>query len=248
MFWVKSLCSLNFALICSVALAAQGVPAPISRQSADVIALWDEVSMLVRENESLENPLPEPYIARGDLWRTVGCHEDALSDYLKAVQLASANSPSPAEKSRLLARLQQALQSVVDTPVRTYSQESRELFRHGVELFARKKFALAVPFFIDAVRLSPTDPVYRAYLAVTLNLLGDQSAAKRQATSAANLLRRQRHSVREQRLSEFHERVSLIQGSQRVWLQSVIDSREGAREITAKAVAVAVSQFASAKN
>lgn len=83
MFWVKSLCSLNFALISSVALAAQGVPAvpaPISRQSADVIALWDEVCMLVRENESLENPLPEPYIARGDLWRTVGCHEDALSD------------------------------------------------------------------------------------------------------------------------------------------------------------------------
>ena len=98
------------SLVGSMSYGGDAVPAPISRHPSEVVAAWNEVSILVRENELLDNPLPEPYVARGDVWRSVGCHEDALADYLKAVELATANNPGLAEKSRLLSRLHQALQ------------------------------------------------------------------------------------------------------------------------------------------
>ena len=53
---------LAVTLICGVAAGGEHLPAPISRQSADTIARWDEVNELVKQNDTLAKPLPEPGI------------------------------------------------------------------------------------------------------------------------------------------------------------------------------------------
>lgn len=210
---------------CGIA-AAGHIPAPIATRSAETIATWVEISRLVDENEALATPLPHPYVARGDLWASVDCHEDALADYLRATDLVLATKPSPAEKSRLLSRLHHSLRELVNKPMPAYSLESQELYRQGVTLFTQRQFEAALPYLEDAVRLSPSNSEYRAYLAVTSRVTGDQISAARHAASAANLLRSKLDSVGKRKRTVFNEAVRHIQGPQRVWLQTFVDSRD----------------------
>lgn len=229
----------------SVLATADSVPRPIARHSVEVIALWAEVSQLVRENEALQQPLPDPYIARGDLWRAAGCNEDALADYLKAIQIAEKFANSASERTRFVLRLQESLRGLVDAPVQAFPQDAKEAFREGASLFVSQRYIAALPYLQDAVRLTPSNPVYRSYLAVTFRELGDSASAQRHAVAAANLLRRERRSIH---VPSFHEEVQWIQGNQRVWLHSALNSRETGSRLTHEAVAKVLNRMGEASS
>src|SRR5665213_3135675 len=92
----------------------------IRRQPESFQNVWREVDELVRENKSLERPLPDPLFARGDLWATVGNHEEALEDYLSATKLLLSGQPTLVDQSSALVRLSDALERLAKRPLPEY--------------------------------------------------------------------------------------------------------------------------------
>ena len=210
-FWSSSFCATSFGA---------DLPFLIARQSETVQEAWRTVDELVRENASLEQSLPDPLLARADLWATVGNHEEALDDYLQATKLLFAMRPSLVEQSRALNRLSDALERLSKRPRPEYPYEADDAFWHGVRNFENHRLEAAAAFFAEATRLMPSDAVYRAYRGITLKRLGQAIDAERQLAVAASILRRPDCLERER--SGFHIRLENIQGSERRWItQSV---------------------------
>ncbi len=92
----SSILGLVLAILLGRGSAAEaGLPILIQRQPDNVQRAWIEIDKIVDDNKKLNEPLPEPYMARGELWSRVGSHEDAMSDYLLATELFFRGNPTP---------------------------------------------------------------------------------------------------------------------------------------------------------
>src|SRR5665213_1529327 len=118
----------------------------ITRQPESFQKAWREVDELVRENKSLDRPLPDPLFARGDLWATLGNHEEALEDYLSGTKLLLAGQPTLVEQSSALGRLSDALERLAKRPRPEYPVEAQQAFLVGVEHFEHRRTELAAAY------------------------------------------------------------------------------------------------------
>ena len=213
------------------------MPHLIAIQPPNVRQAWQQVSVLVAENEQLEQPQPEPFLARAELWTTAGNHEEAVEDYLRATNLLLAGKPSLVEQSRVLGLLRAALERLVAQPQALYPVQAASAFRAGIAFFNACQFEQAAPLLAEATRLNPTDAVYRAVRALNYRKLKDEDAANRQLATAASIIRRP--IISEDELRGFHIRLERIQGKDRRWISAGIisaglsqsDSRSEARQL-----------------
>ena len=195
----------------------------IARQPKAIQDAWRTIEELVQENESLPTRLPDPFFARGDLWASVGNHEEAIEDYLRAAKLTAVGRPNLVEQSRALARLSDALERLSKRPQPDFPAEAAQAFWAGVEHFEHRRIKVADAYFKEATRLQPSDAVYRAYRAVGSLRLGNTLDAERQMAVAASILRRTEYYIpRETR--DFHVRLERVQGADRRWINDFIRS------------------------
>lgn len=202
------------------------IPYLIARQPTSVQAAWQSIDELIQQNESLEQPLPDPLFARAELWAAAGNHEDALEDYLKATKLLFASRPNLIEQSRALNRLSGALDRLSKHPRTEFPYEADEAFWLGVNAFSQNRLEAAADFFAEATRLDPSDSVYRAYRGVTLKRLGKMSDADRQLAVAQSILHRPNCPPKE--LREFHRRLEKLQGAERLWIDRSVNAPHSA--------------------
>ncbi|ADG66841.1 hypothetical protein Plim_0998 [Planctopirus limnophila DSM 3776] len=214
---------LIFAILPGLGSVAQAeIPSLIQRQPASIQQAWIEVEKVVNENEKLPQPLPEPYLARGDLWSRVGSHEDALSDYLKATELFFQGSPTPSERARYLSQLQRALDAVVQQPKPRYPNEAASEYSQGLLASRSGEHTMAESHFAEACRLMPEVPLYRVYRALALRELGRNEEAHRQVAAALSLIRESPLGASAE-MQLLHRGLEHIQGPSRLWLSRELE-------------------------
>ena len=228
-FWF-SLRDLRLALIAILSLTSfrianadsDRLPYLISIHPPQVGDAWLQVVHLIKENEQLEKPQPDPYLARAELWTTVGNHEEAVEDYLKAIQLSMANKPNLIEQSRLLGLMRASLDRLVRQPRPMFPIEAAASFEIGLSMYRRGDYKEASAFLAESTRLNPTDAVYRAIRALNYRRLLNDSDAAKQLAAAAGILRDP--DTPEFERVGFHIQLESIQFSDRYWLSSGIRS------------------------
>ena len=199
-------------------LLGEELPYLIKLQPKLVQESWFKINELIEENASLEKPLPDPYLARAELWSLVGNHEEAIEDYLQATNLTLEGAPSVADQSRMLVVLKEALNRLAEQPQPRYPQKSREFYQDGFRLFYHGMHEEAAPLLAEATRLDTTDPVFRVVRALNCKKLGQNSKAKQQLSAASSLMKRPYFSKFE--LMDFHSRLERIQYADRRWIST----------------------------
>lgn len=219
--------------------AAGTVPYLISIQTPKIKEAWRQVSELIQQNDRSPNPLPDPYLARAEIWTNVGSHEDAVEDYLMASRLMMSRNPSLIEQSRVFKSLRESLERLSKAPQPVYPAKASSAFRKAVELYYQGDFYQALPLFAEATRLEPNDAVYRAFRALNYYKISDQSSAEKQIAVAASIIRKPETLFPYAREEDFHKRLERIQGPDRQWLSNTMLSLE----IDNKSLSVQADQF-----
>jgi tetratricopeptide (TPR) repeat protein len=212
----RYLCCFVLIALAAPILAADAddadMPLLIRKASPAVQKAWRQVDAAVRDNEALKEPLPEPYLARAEVWAMVGNHEEALADQLRAVELLYKGKPSLLEQTRYLKRMQNTLARLRKMPRPYYPAEADKLYYLGRSLFFGCQLTEALKELNEAIRLRPDEPLYWYYRALTHKRLGKETEAVRDARVAASL-RRAGKSKKDIPLE-----LERIQGSIRIWL------------------------------
>jgi tetratricopeptide (TPR) repeat protein len=193
--------------------AGAEVPALIGLQPQAVQDAWRAVEIAIAENQKLDQPLPEPYFARGQIWALVGNHEAALRDYLTAVELAAASGRDLAAYAAYFQTLQQALENVDRVPKPPALGLARHHYARGVHAFWRGDLPAALRHFDNAVQLKPGAPLYWYYRAVTHKRLGSERRARHDALIGAHL------EWRDGLPDQFGTALARLQGDLRQWLE-----------------------------
>lgn len=209
------------------------LPHLIAIQSPQIRDAWRQVVQILAENEQLEEQQPDPYLARAELWTTAGNHEEAVEDYLRAIQLSMANKPNLIEQSRLLSLLRESLKRLVHEPRPMFPIKASAAFDIGLSMYRRGAYNEAAALLAEATRLNPTDAVYRALRALNYRRLGNDTDAARQLAAAAGILRDP--NTPEYERNGFHIQLEGIQFSDRYWLSSGI-VRAGLTRATTEAM------------
>lgn len=195
---------------------ADAIPYLIAKQPAEVREAWKEVDSLIIENGQLESPIPDPYLARAELWTQAGSHEDAVADYVQAVQIMLSRDASLIEQSKVLRLLRQSLHNLSQMPRAVYPTHAVDAYQKGFELYHRHRHEEAAYYFAEATRLNPEDSVYRVMRALNYRELKRDGDASQQLASAAGILRHPSTGARESAV--FHRRLERIQGDDRLWI------------------------------
>jgi len=219
-------CCLVAAALAAPALAADeddsDMPLLIRRASPAVRKAWRQVEAAVRDNEALKEPLPDPYLARAEVWAMVGNHEEALADELRALELLQRRKPSLLEQTRYLKRVQDTLARLGKMPRPYYPLDADKLFYLAKSFYFGCQLDEALKELNEAIRLRPEEPLYWYYRALTYKRLGREAEADRDARVAASL--RRAGKSRKDLATELER----IQGPLRVWLAETARWRPGA--------------------
>lgn len=195
------------------------MPQLIRRSTAQVQASWIAVQKAVAENEKLKHPLPEPYLARAEIWAVVNNHEDALKDCLAATEFFLKNSPTLTERSRYFIRLDQILRELESRPHAYFPDDAIEFGVQGRSYYDQGRLEEALVQFTEAVRLMPDGPVYRFFRALTLKRLGREAEADRDAWVGANAAREAKENGRLCE-ADIAAQLERVQGPLRRWLEA----------------------------
>ena len=203
-------------------VSAAQMPILIQRQPDIIQRAWIEIHKIVADNEKLSQPLPDPYVARGDLWSRVGSHEDALSDYLKATELFFRGTPTPSEQARHLSQLRRALDAVVQQPKPRYPNEAASEYSLGLLASRRGDYAIAESHFAESSRLMPEVALYRVHRALALHEQGRDEEADRQVAAALSLIRATGQSAPKD-MQLLQRGLEHVQGPSRLWLSRELE-------------------------
>lgn len=223
----------SIAIICctlpSVAFCGS-TPILIQIQSPSVQTAWAEIDAIIRENEKLERPSGEPYLARAEIWAIAGSHEDALRDYLTATELLVRYQSNPSEQTVHFARLRTALGELVQRPRPHYPNKAQTEFHSGKDAFRANRISDAAWSFEEACRLNSDVPLYHVYRALTYKLLGRATDADREVAAAVSLIRYPGINT-EDELREINSHLEFVQGPLRNWLNDQLAQRPVAKAL-----------------
>lgn len=229
-FLVLRACASIVILYCALPSVAfcGTTPILIQIQSLSVQAAWAEIDAIIRENEKLERPSAEPYLARAEIWAIAGSHEDALRDYLTATELLVRYQSNAAEQAVHFDRLRTALGELVQRPRPHYPNKAQAEFYSGKDAFRANRIADAAWNFEEACRLDTHIPLYHVYRALAYKLLGRAAEADREVAAAVSLIRYP-GSDTESELREINAHLESVQGPLRNWLNEQLKQRPVAK-------------------
>ncbi|MEK6233831.1 MAG: hypothetical protein N2C14_03880, partial [Planctomycetales bacterium] len=118
---------------------SNGLPALVQRQSEGFQTAWLDLMEAFAENAKLEQPLPDPYFSRGEMWMQAGDADAALRDYLEAARIANQSGRDPSTLRSYYDKLRVALQEVNRNPRPIAPGEAAEHFSRGVHAFRGDK-------------------------------------------------------------------------------------------------------------
>jgi hypothetical protein len=193
-----------------------GLPALIAKQPANVQRAWIEVDRLIRENQTLKAPLPQPYLARAEIWGKASNYEEAVKDMLTASKLTRRRGASLAEQTRMMGRVQELLEQLARTPRPRYFGDAEAQYRAGFEAFYQGQLEAALRHFDSAVQFMPEDKVYWYYRALTNKRLNHEAEAERDITIAVF----QERSVARDQPKWWLGQFTRVQGPLRNWMES----------------------------
>lgn len=189
------------------------LPLAITAMPDDVQQAWLEAQAAVAENENLENPLPDPYFARAEIWSAAGVYDSALRDYLKAVELAAESGGDPSDYASWLSKLAEALDKFDKAPSAPGKGDGSYHYSSGVHAFWNGDMKNAVWNFDNAIFVEPAKSLYWYFRALTYLRRGDQRRAKHDALIGSNL---EWQDGRPDRIGWAFAR---LQGPMRMWLE-----------------------------
>jgi len=203
------------------------LPPLIRKASPSVQKAWLEVDKVVRDNEKRPNPLPDPYVARAEIWSVVGNYDDALTDYVRATELLFKQKPTLIEQAKYLARIQETLREIGKQGRPYYPEEGSDYYEKGRQLYFKGELNKALDYFNAAVQLVPQEAVFWYYRGLTYKRLGKDVEAERDVKIGAGIVRQAEENNR-----DINKEVGLalerIQGPLRNWLT------ETARELPSR--------------
>lgn len=178
------------------------------------------IQSAVLENEKLPKSGQStiPLEARAEIWLQVGNPDLALKDYLNAYHILLQTNPPPAEKVRFLSKLSTFLAQYHKNPLAKHVSHSWDYFYQGKNALRQKQYELAADYFQNAVSLSPSEPMFYYFRAMTSFHLGQRELGKRDALVGAFLERNLEIPNRER----FLEELEPFQGPSRVWLCEIL--------------------------
>jgi tetratricopeptide (TPR) repeat protein len=193
----------------------------------DIVQIYKEAATAYSENQKLpkENRIPEPYIARAEIWNLVGNYPDAVIDFVDGVHCArkQGRDPGVIEKyhnkiAMVLGKIKAMPQPIVP-PLGKFNLAAVDSFGKGLHSLKAKQFSAARHHFNDAIRLDPDVPVYWYLRAVTNHRDGKELQARHDAVMG-NLFERDLPSWKGRRIATA---LHGIQGLDRAWLESFRD-------------------------
>lgn len=192
------------------------LPPLIAKQPPALQRAWTDVEALIRENQTLPAPLPQPFLARAEIWAQASNYEEAIKDMLTASRLARQRGASLAEQSKMMGRVQQLLEQLAQTPRPRYFGDADSHYRAGFEAYHQGQLETALRHFDSAVQLAPEDKVNWYYRALTHKRLHDDASAERDITIAVYQERRVPGEPPKWWLDQFIR----VQGPLRNWMES----------------------------
>jgi tetratricopeptide (TPR) repeat protein len=201
-------------LVAPALFAADDDDAPllIQKASPSIQKAWRQVDNAIKDNDRLKKPLPEPYLARAEIWAMVGNYDEALADQLRATELLYKGTPSLIEQKRYLERMQKTLDRLRKMPRPYFPVDADKLYYLGRSFYFQGDCERALKELNEAIRLRPDEPLYWYYRALTYRRLGKNDEATRDARVAASLRRAGKSR------KDIARELERIQGAPRVWL------------------------------
>jgi hypothetical protein len=194
-----------------------GLPPLIARQPVAIQRSWLSIEAAIRENAQLRPPLPQPYLARAELWAMVSNYDAAIDDLLTAAQLARRRGATTADQVELLKRLEVLLARHAATPRPLYRGDARSHFQAGYDAYHEGWLSEALTQFATAVQYDPEDMVLWYYKALTNKRMLNEPEAERDIAMAVYLERRNHATLGDPHWTRLFTRV---QGPLRNWMEA----------------------------
>jgi tetratricopeptide (TPR) repeat protein len=199
------------------------IPELIAKMPPSVQKSFGAITKIIKE-KGKDDPLAyEAYIARAQIWSTVGATEESLADYLIAGELGKKKPWTPGEQSRFFRLLQGSLKSIDSFPKGQFVADAQEYFYEGTRAFHLGQNPKALEFLDNALLLDPNHLEARSFRAILHHKMGHLTEASRDASvvaqrlSASNPTSFTRHEFNKLAIT-----LEKVQGESRSWFTSRI--------------------------
>lgn len=171
---------------------AKDVPALISAQKAQVQQAWRDVQKAIAENEKLpeKDQVAEPYLARAEIYSLVGCRDEALRDYSKAVMLIMKPGQRPEVYGPYIAKLHAAVQQRDRQPRPAELGAYDSHLSHGLKAYRDAKLELAERHLSNAIQIDPSQHLAWYFRGLTFKRLKQDLRAQHDVLIAVYLERK----------------------------------------------------------
>ncbi len=201
------------------------IPVLIDLQDDAAVRLaWSEVSVAIRENDKLASGerMPEPYLARAEIWTSAGNYSDALQDYLSAIELIRQSDRDMTTYARYWEKLSEVAKLLQSSPTAGLGAQpnvklaAMQHYGQGATKFFSGDYQGAIVNLDNAVQLAPGEPHAWYLRALAHRSLGDLAHAQYDAMMGAFFERRRGGYY----VSSVNDQLSRVQGSSRTWLEA----------------------------
>lgn len=201
----------------------QGPPELITKMPPDVQKSFQAISKIIKE-KGKDNPLAyEAYIARAQIWSTVGATEECLADYMVAGELGKKKPWTPGEQSRFFRFLQASLKSIDSFPKGKFIADAQTYYYEGIRAFHMGENSKALEMLDNALLLDSNHLEARSFRAILHHKMGSLPEANRDASVVAQQLSDSNpHSLNRYQYNQLAIALEKVQGESRSWFTTRI--------------------------
>jgi tetratricopeptide (TPR) repeat protein len=213
-------------------LATQPPRSITSHKNEQLREAWREATEAITANNALPaaQRLPDPYLARAEVYMQAGDVVAALDDCAAASAIVAANgldSRKQQQAAEIYTNAIKQLRSLPQPPRDAFTDidmQASEHFNASQRFIAQRDFDKAISELAKALSLTPSQPLYWYMRAVARRESGDLHRAQSDAIFGALFERRLSPPARH----EVSKALTRIQGSTRLWLEAY---RRGKAEV-----------------
>ncbi len=198
-------------------IIAEDLPALIRLQPKRIWGVWVDINRAVDLNAKSEQKRPEPLIARAKLWTQVRNFDSAIRDYAIALEYSNHPEFTKSQRRQLVADVTQTILLYEKLPRPVHLGKSRIHYGKGVHSYRRRDFKQAVKHFGNATQLSPNEPLFWYYRALSHRRLGQQDRARHDVLIGSSL--ENRPDLSEGVSIGITIALEIVQGVDRHWLE-----------------------------
>jgi len=205
-------------------LAAQPSRSIASHENEQLREAWREATEAITANNSLPatQRLPDPYLARAEVYMQAGDVVAALDDCASASEIVATtglDSRKQQQAAEIYTDAIKKLRSLPQPPRDAFTDidmQASEHFNASQRYIAQRDFDKAIGELAKALSLTPSQPLYWYMRAVARRESGDVHKAQSDALFGALFERRLSPPAR----YEVSKALTRIQGSTRLWLEA----------------------------